>query len=65
MDCEMGEYCLAEEGCDQLGICAPIPGDIACAAVMTPYCDCDGETQWSTSGCIWDRYLHQGACESI
>lgn len=57
------EFCDRPPGCDKLGTCEPIPDDEACMDVVTPYCDCNGETQQSPNSCIYDVYEHEGACE--
>ena len=62
-DCKSGEYCHSETGCSGEGTCKPKPTNVFCTAVVTPYCSCEGETKQSTSGCIFDRYEHAGACQ--
>jgi hypothetical protein len=62
-DCPQGEFCSSPNGCDSPGTCKPLPTDVFCTAVVLPYCGCDGQTKQSTSGCIYDRYAHGGACE--
>ena len=59
-DCTPGEYC--DGGCDAPGTCTPYPVGVVCTAVITEYCDCDGNTRYSSSGCVFDRYSHRGAC---
>ena len=60
-DCKAGEYCKSE-GCATPGSCTKIP-NVACTAVITPYCGCDGKTKYSSSGCVFDRYEHLGECK--
>ena len=57
-------YCDRPPGCTLRGECAEIPSDIMCAAVITDYCDCDGESQQSPSSCIWDAYDYRAPCVS-
>ncbi len=59
--CPSGQYCASTHGCATPGNCKPIP-IVACAQVVTEYCDCKGVTQTASSGCIWDRYDHLGKC---
>jgi hypothetical protein len=61
-DCPSGQFCSSPDGCASLGTCKPFPTDVACTAVVLPYCGCDGVTKQSTSGCIYDRFAHSGAC---
>ena len=62
-DCpNIGDYCKRPEGCQELGVCEPIPADIMCNQVMTPYCDCKGNSQESPTSCIWDAYMNRGGC---
>ncbi|MEZ4226594.1 MAG: hypothetical protein R3B13_36945 [Polyangiaceae bacterium] len=63
-DCKTGEYCHAAAGCGSQGECKAKPTNIACTAVITPYCDCNGKTQYSPSGCVFDRYDHMGECQT-
>ncbi len=63
-DCPQGQFCSSPGGCGTPGSCKPIPTDVVCTAVVQAYCGCDGVTQHSTSGCIYDRYAHVGECQS-
>ena len=61
-DCDPGFYCKSEDGCNTPGTCTKIPAGTVCPAVVMTYCGCDGKTKHSSSGCIWDRVKHTGAC---
>jgi len=61
-DCPSGRYCRSDDRCASPGECAPVPHEV-CPAVITPYCGCDGVTRESTSGCVYDRFDHRGACD--
>ncbi len=62
-DCEGADvYCDRPPGCTERGECTTIPTDIMCSMVVTPYCDCNGESQQSPTGCVYDAYRHLGPC---
>lgn len=54
-----GRGCVYDAGCGlKAGYCQDF-----CGAVMTTYCDCDGDTQVSSSTCVWEPHAKLGACE--
>jgi hypothetical protein len=61
-DCNEGECCKSENGCETDGVCTAIPTDLICTAVVLPYCGCDGVTRHGAWGCILDRFAYQGEC---
>ena len=62
-DCpQAGTYCNAPDGCTEPGTCEPIPQE-DCLEVITPYCDCDGQSQVSNNSCIYEPILHTGQCQ--
>jgi len=62
-ECGADEYCDAEPGCNTAGECAQIPFDAVCTLAITPYCDCEGNTQVNNNGCIFEPYDYLGECE--
>jgi hypothetical protein len=62
-DCpQQGHYCNRPVGCQERGTCEEIPEGVICLTVLTPYCDCDGQSQVSPSSCVYDPMLHEGEC---
>jgi hypothetical protein len=62
-DCGPQEFCESE-GCGTVGECKPIPGNMVCGQAITPFCDCDGNTQFNSNTCIFGPIEHLGRCES-
>lgn len=52
---------ICEGNCEEGFVCNTDP--IPCAAVLTIWCGCDGETFQSTSGCPDQAFAHDGACQ--
>lgn len=63
-DCKAGEYCKSPDGCATPGTCEKLPTNVFCTQVITPYCDCNGKTQYSNNGCVFARYDHLGECKN-
>lgn len=62
-DCKPGEYCSSPDGCASEGTCKKKPTNVFCTQVVTPYCSCDGQTKYSSNGCVFDRFEHTGECQ--
>ena len=62
VDCAADQHCDREPGCGEPGLCQPGSPEI-CDETETPFCDCNGEDQVSSSSCIPEPYAHLGTCE--
>ena len=47
------------------GVCEkiPDPGTVMCGMYAGPYCNCDGETRYTNSTCVYERVKNWGECQ--
>lgn len=64
-DCDDDQYCQTEENTCRKGICVDRPNEEDCFEEEMEYCDCNGETQTSSTNCILEPFLHFGACDDV
>lgn len=64
-DCDelSGEYCNRPQGCDERGVCEPIPTDDICLQVLTDYCNCKNQSKTAPTSCIYEPVQHMGHCQ--
>lgn len=61
-DCTSGLFCDREIGCDAPGTCQPVPFGPICGQAITPYCDCEGNSEVSNTTCIFEPIQNIGEC---
>lgn len=58
-ECERGQVCAGDEGCDKTWTCQPSP---PCTKDYVPYCGCDGQTFRASGSCPGAKYQKRGGC---